>query len=119
MVRDANNVGYLYMAVGEYNEAQEWFSAARDFSSEEDLQLLSYNEGVLAVIKKDYTLAATHFKEAFESPHPTEAVCLYEVYLSSGQIMIREVFQPKPIVEMAKAAIEILQGVSSSADILH
>lgn len=113
MTQDANNVGYLYMACGEFDEAKLWFLAAKQYLTDDDKQLLEYNMGVLAALTHDYARAIFHFNESIRSQISMDAACVYKLSIVDGHLVHEEVLDPPSISSLAKNALEVLDRLQN------
>ena len=111
-VPDANNIGYLYLSHGDYEEAKLWFQAAAQYElDDDDYQLLEYNLGVLAALSGRLQEARDHFNRAKQHTVKSEARCVYQLNLCDGKITSEEVFDPRSLDALAEQAINSLEGI--------
>ena len=112
---EANNIGYLYLSIGEYDEARKWFEAARQYDvQQEDLQLVEYNFGVLSAMMSDIPEALRHLRASLTFEE-AEVSCVYRVYRSESKLLFEEIFQPKSVSELAKEAIETIESMQQTS----
>jgi tetratricopeptide (TPR) repeat protein len=106
---EANNVGYLYMANGDFDEAKLWFQAGAQYSIDEDArQLLEYNFGVLCALSGEIEAARQHLNRAKQHMPISEASCAYQLYLDEEKLAYREVFDPRSIGDLATEALDAI-----------
>jgi tetratricopeptide (TPR) repeat protein len=111
---EANNVGYLYMAAGDFEEAKRWFQAGTQYNVDEDeQQLLQYNFGVLCALSGEVVEARRYFDNAKQCPIKSEAACTYELLIESGTLTYKEVFDPRSLDELADGALETIEQLSA------
>jgi Flp pilus assembly protein TadD len=103
---EANNVGYLHMANGDFDEAKRWFEAGAQYNVDEDQQqLLHYNFGVLSALSGQIEDARHHLRRAKEHPVKSEASCAYELSFVDGKLKQEEVYDPRSLDELSDRAI--------------
>ncbi|MGV3551146.1 hypothetical protein [Rhizobium sp.] len=107
---NANNVGYLYMDLGEYDEARRWLQAAKQYGDEEELQLVTYNIATLSALKGDYSAALFELRQAKEMKEAA-ASCVYKMAKGSDQmIKIIEILDPPPLGSLIDEAIKAIES---------
>jgi hypothetical protein len=112
---DANNIGYLYMAGGDFDEAKLWFEAARQYSADpNDAQVLHYNLGVLAAIKGELVQAKEQFVLAKRSMEG-DAVCACRLLLEDGKLRHEEILHPKSVASLVDEGLKVLEELSSAS----
>ena len=115
----ANNVGYLYMAAGDFDEAKMWFDSARQYERNSSQQLLNYNMGVLYAMRGDYREALRYWVEAGEGA-PVEAACVYRVMRDEGGgLKFEEVYYPASVSELVTEAVEVVGGMVEEKPRIH
>lgn len=115
LTEHANNIGYLYMAVGNSQEAKLWFEAARQYGGDpEGDQLLAYNCGILSALTGDLEDARRRLEEAkahAQQMQHSHLLCVYRLFVHDGRPQFEEVAEPKsllPFVEEALSALDKL-----------
>lgn len=111
MSPDANNVGYLYMATGDYREARLWYHAAQQYASEDERQLLEYNMGVLSALIGDLSAAREHLLAALTSKEFNDVSVVYRLFVQDGKIEYAEVFDPISMPTLINQAMEAVDAV--------
>jgi tetratricopeptide (TPR) repeat protein len=112
---DANNIGYLYLAIDDFEEARRWFQAARQYDVEgADEQLLEYNFGVLSALTGDEASAIRHFQAVRKFNDETDVSCVYRLYAEHDRFCHEEVFSPGSLAVLAGEAIEAMRNVGVS-----
>jgi tetratricopeptide (TPR) repeat protein len=115
-VPEANNIGYLYLSYGNYDEAKLWFQAAAQYDlDEDDRQLLDYNMGVLSALSGHHSEAGEHFRRAKEAAVKSEASCVYQLNLVDGKLAHEEIFDPQSLDSLAAQALDSLSRLDDKS----
>jgi tetratricopeptide (TPR) repeat protein len=110
----ANNIGYLYLTLENFDEAKLWFEAAREFESEEDdKQIISYNLGVLNALIGNLEVARQEFARAC-SEEDSGAACIYRVSGTDGKVSIEEVFDIDSVGALSREALDQLAKIEGA-----
>jgi len=107
----ANNLGYMYMAVGNLSIARELLEKAeKEYKDLHDRALPNYNLGVIAMEEGDYQSALSRFRlaiEQIESEEKEARICaclLLPKVNEEGELEIEELTDPD-LLETAQSAV--------------
>lgn len=115
---EANNVGYLYMAEGNFEESSLWFMAARQYANEGLEGLLEYNIGTLAALSGDFRQARIELGKVSDR-EVEQVACVHRLLVVDGKLRSEEVESPKSLVELANEALNAMDAVEVVGGTFH
>lgn len=108
---ESNNVGYLYMDYGDYEEANRWFEAAAQYAAGEMEQILQYNVAVLHCLQGNYAAARSAFS-IVENLRTVDVSCVHRIFVSDDTLRHEEIETPPSLVELSREAISALDAIA-------
>ncbi len=104
---NANNVGYLYLDHGDFEEARLWFQAALQYADPDELQLHLYNSGVLYGLVGETPSALLDLKRALDHKE-VDPECVHILRKDNGKIDSYEVINPPSLNTIINDTITLL-----------
>ncbi|WP_320188250.1 tetratricopeptide repeat protein [Agrobacterium rosae] len=108
---ESNNVGYLYLDAGNYEEAELWLQAASQYGDDDGLQLLHYNKAILYAMTGKYPAAIFELERA-KGEKDMSAACAFVISVGESGTLIKTEVQSVPsITVLIAGAISVLRAV--------